>query len=379
MSSEHGALFAGLPAPELDRLTVYVFGPGFGESQVVALPDGKWMVIDSCELSGVCLPLELLRHFKVPAIDLLAVTHPDLDHYRGLTSIIATTEVKHFWRYPGFHTPRDILIDLAKLEPENGEFAEMRAMHEAMGSLMRTGRSHEACYGFNWWPKTSPYRVTCIAPCDAEKNAQTKALGKLFKKVSEKKALTHEEKRRLMGKANGLSLALVLWWGRIGVLFGGDVERGNSGEGRGWSGILRNMEEDEDLIGCGLDLIRGLRLVKLAHHGSEGALSEDAWKYHAADGPIDLAVAAPFGGGRNPPPQVSSLGELRRFARRLAVTSPPSGAWSRVTDAGWLRVEQASGPGAASCVAISLDATPPSVVALSSQGALFALDAQSSA
>ena len=46
MSSAHAVRFAGLPGPQQDKLTLYIFGPGFGESQVAALPDGRWLVVD---------------------------------------------------------------------------------------------------------------------------------------------------------------------------------------------------------------------------------------------------------------------------------------------------------------------------------------------
>jgi len=369
VSSTHGDRFIGLPAPQKGKLTLYVFGPGFGESQVVALPDGRWMVIDSCAHDQVNLPLELLRHFDAQAIDLLAITHPDLDHYRGLPELIAAFEgrVKRLWRYPGFQTARDIILYLEREESSNKSFGEMRRMHDAMLPLMKSGRGREAVYDTRLLPEPDDYRVYSIGPCPQEKTYEGEQLGKLFQRVSEGEKLTNEQKRWLMGEANRLSLAIVIWWGEIGILLGGDVESDDKSPDRGWPGILAVMNEDETL-----GLIEGLRIVKIPHHGSQGAFSERAWKHHASKGPVELAVATRFNRGSNPPPQPSGLDKLLPYAQKLALTSPPGGDFSPVTAAGWVRVSQASsGSGNAACVAITLEPASPSALALSTQAALF--------
>jgi hypothetical protein len=365
LSSKHAHLFEGLPAPADGALTVYIFGPGFGESQVVALPDGKWLVVDSCKRSNVNFPLELLRHFNAPAIDLLAVTHADLDHYKGIPELITSFEVKRLWRYPGFQTSRDILIELEKEEAHPG-FAELRAMQDTMRPLMTSVRGREAVYDTRLLPEGSSYHVRCIAPCSAEKQHESEQLSRIYKHVKTGRGLTQTERRYLMGEANRLSLAIVIWWGQVGVLLGGDVEYDEADDERGWRGVIGNLKEDGQL-----QLIQGLRVVKTAHHGSDSAFCEDAWREHAAGGLVELAVITRFSKGGNPPPQTSGLELLRRFARRLALTSEPGGGSAPILGGGWARIDHPSGPGAAACVAITLAEAPPALVALSKQGALF--------
>lgn len=41
MTKSQAHAFDGLSAPIAGTLTVYVIGPGYGESQVIALPDGR--------------------------------------------------------------------------------------------------------------------------------------------------------------------------------------------------------------------------------------------------------------------------------------------------------------------------------------------------
>jgi len=365
MTSKHGSLFAGLPAPAKGALTVYVFGPGFGEAQVVALPDGKWVVVDACVHGGVNLPLELLRHFDVPAIDLLAVTHADLDHYKGLPDLVAHGNVQYGWRYPGFQTARDILLELEKEEPEPG-FVDARRMSDALLPLMRAGRCPPV-WALRDWSSGDGYCVTAIAPCTAESAYEGERLSALFNRIKRGEKLTRPEKRRLMGEANRLSLAIVIWWGEVGVLLGGDVEHDDGNSQRGWSGVLEELK-----ISGKLRLVQRLRLVKTAHHGSDGAFSEDAWSHHAAGELVELAIVTRFNKGLNPPPHTSGLAPLRRFARRLALTSEPAGGWKLVYDGGWVSVSHPSGPGSAACVAVTLTAATPANIALSAQGALFA-------
>lgn len=366
MSSAHAARFAGLPAPEKGKLTLYVFGPGFGESQVVALPDGKWLVVDSCVQNDVNLPLELLRHFDAPAIDLLAVTHPDLDHYKGLPELIAGFEVKRLWRYPGFRSARDMLIRLEKDDPKNKSLREMRRMYDAMLPLMKSPKGREAGYDTRLLPE-STCRVTCIAPCPQAKTHEAEGLVALVKRIERGEELTKEDKRRLMGEANRLSLAIVIWWGEVGILLGGDVEHDDGNEARGWPGIIAVMKEDDTL-----ELIQGLRIVKLPHHGSKGAFCEEAWKHHASKGPVELAVVTRFDKGANPPPHAAGLDKLLPYAGKLALTSSPGDDFSHVLDAGWTRITHACGPGDAACVAITLEPSPPARLSLSTQAALCA-------
>ena len=84
MTKSLANVFDGLSAPKPGTLTIYVIGPGYGESQVVALPDGRWMVVDCCRYDGVHWTVELLRHLEVKDVDLFCLTHPDEDHYKGV-------------------------------------------------------------------------------------------------------------------------------------------------------------------------------------------------------------------------------------------------------------------------------------------------------
>jgi hypothetical protein len=371
MASAHAAHFAGLPAPRPGEFTLYVFGPGYGESQVLALPDGKWVVVDCCIMEDIILPLELLRHFGATSVDLLVVTHPDLDHYKGLPEFIQGIPVRRLWRYPGFQTLRELLILLEQQEPEP-RVTEMLRAHESMAKLMRSPQGEEGYYGLFWAPQGAPYEVYCLAPSSREKATTFEALPELIRRLKRGEKISAQDKRRFMERGNLLSLALSLRWNdrKSGLLLGGDVER-ESGEEHGWRGVLANLKEDNDLKNRGLWLLQGLRLVKASHHGSAGAFCAEAWEQFSTPAPVETVVVTPFNRGSNPPPRTSGLVPLLRFARQLALTSEPPQGWSVATDAGWVRITRPSGPGAAACVAVALKDEPPSEINLSLQAGLF--------
>lgn len=389
MTASGRALFDGLPAPAAGKLILYVLGPGVGESQVVSLPDGRWMVVDTCKQGDITLPLALLRHFGAKAIDLLVISHPDRDHYKGLPEIVAGIDVKLLWRYRGFHQRRPLLAKLCKLDPANKLLADLRSAEEAMARLVAEQKGFEVGIETLEWPghgSASPYRVSCIAPCPQDLRHESEELAKLFKLGPSGISLAPAAQQLLLGKSgsidgkgNPLSLALVIRWGGIGILLGGDVEA-PSDASRGWRGVLRVLGQEWPRS---LDLLRNLTLVKLSHHGSIGAFCEDAWRFHAQDAPAHVAIVTPFRGGGNSPPQRETFRALKGLVRTVALTAAPvdgSGdaefdPWERITGEGWVRIHAVQGPGAAPCVAVVVDGASAASVTLSTPAAGFEIPA----
>ena len=81
--------------PHANELEITLIGAGreAGESVVVHLANGKWMVIDSCKSGGVVLPLYYLRKKEVDLKDVVYVicTHWHADHIEGLSEVIKSS------------------------------------------------------------------------------------------------------------------------------------------------------------------------------------------------------------------------------------------------------------------------------------------------
>jgi len=48
---------------EADRLYLFVFGPGFGESILIRVPPNLWIVIDSCYIADKAAALQVLPRY----------------------------------------------------------------------------------------------------------------------------------------------------------------------------------------------------------------------------------------------------------------------------------------------------------------------------
>lgn len=355
-------LFEGLPRPASDRLVLYVLGAGFGESQVIAFPDGRWMVVDSCLLGDTNLPLELLRFHGVKTLDLLAATHGDLDHLRGIDELISTLDVQMMLRFPGFGSLFELLQGLLARSPRaTPELTALQRALEAGRELMAKNRAWEAGTAtFSWPPgRERTYTVEPIAPTPHDLHQYQEALQQVLVDWKRGKPALHARVRqfllgqraRLAPKANILSLAFSMEWGQRRLLLGGDVESPRSPRS-GWRGVL------EILHRFGREqLVRDVSVVKVSHHGSAGAFCEEAWKLHAATRRVELAVLTPFSRGRNPPPHAQALKGVSHYSERLGITAPCK---LRLPGSGWQsEVHLATTQATAPCVALSVPLQGP--------------------
>lgn len=85
-----------LDTPEYDVAEVTLIGgtDGFGESIVVHIGNGQWMIVDSCinPTTGKCLPLEYLESIKVDIkeqVRYVVCTHWHDDHIAGLATLLS--------------------------------------------------------------------------------------------------------------------------------------------------------------------------------------------------------------------------------------------------------------------------------------------------
>ncbi|MFS8066899.1 MAG: hypothetical protein ACMG6S_11060 [Byssovorax sp.] len=245
--------------------------------------------------------------------------------------------------------------------------------------LLKTNRGSEVAIDTRPWASdgSSSYEVTCIAPCPADIVHESVQLQGLLKIMTKGVSFDEPVERFILGQCGGvdgrgnpLSLALAIRWNGVKVLLGGDVECPESEPHRGWSGILETLALPHQNR---LHLIQGLQMVKVAHHGSKGAFSQEAWTHHAAGGAVDVVVATPFKGSDDKPPHEVTFRALLEFARRVVLTAEPSSTsgWDRVTSAGWASAPGLCMRGDGAWVAVSFDAVSAPVVTLGRGGAAF--------
>ena len=273
-----------LPSDDTAEINVIGTGGGYGESIVVHLGGGHWMVVDSCRPpNGPCLPLAYLKEIGVSPekVRLLLATHWHDDHIRGFSHLVEAfpqAEVALAWP----HT-RDALYKLVKLDDR----AKVKA-------------------GIGWASSTRELRLIlrmlesrCGSPGDVdflqpqqdmtllkedEGHIEVIALSPSARTIRNYmrdiiRVIERQEKstdlRIVFKKPNLLSIAAYLKMHYHRAILGADLEAKTNG---GWSQII--------------DKCKGLKgqpratLFKVPHHGSENAYDARVWESLLDEGVI---------------------------------------------------------------------------------------------
>jgi len=233
-----------VPLPPLwnDALTVFVLGPGTGESVVVHAPYGAWMVVDSCRSGGRGLARRLLDHYEARP-SLLALTHPHLDHASGFSDL-----VNAFTKPGDSRWPKLGIVPSPDTKTADGSWDLEPALksgqvQQAIAAVLSRWEDRETS---RWDMKQGDVealggaKVHVISPSPAERAAARDAWNR---------GSDHDFNR-------ASSAFIVEWQGRT-VLLGSDLVEN---PGKGWSDATAMFTQavSHDVY-------------KLAHHGSDGA------------------------------------------------------------------------------------------------------------
>jgi len=300
-------------------------------------PDGRrlFLVVDSCHSGGVNLPHGLLDHLGVKKIDLLVLSHPDLDHVRGFARLARERAPTEIWRYPLGSGVRDFAAELLRRRPGDERLFDLRDALDAIDEHREEhGESTDASFDRSW--VGSGYDVRCIAPTPWDVERANKLLKHCTEYiVGERRRISRRFERFLSGDVslgdapNVLSVALAVRWGDVRIVLGGDVERGCAKPFSGWKGVLRLLDKPGRSRGA---LVQSVAAVKVAHHGSVGAFHAPAWERHAKADGSTIAMMTPFQ-SKLPAPPV--LRWLKEHTGRLAISHVAPEAERRARDGGW--------------------------------------------
>jgi beta-lactamase superfamily II metal-dependent hydrolase len=83
------------PGPVAGKLVVRFLDIGQGDCELLQLPDGKTILIDSGDRGKPTV--ELLKQFGVNDIDLIIASHPHADHIGEIRDILRAFKVKEIW------------------------------------------------------------------------------------------------------------------------------------------------------------------------------------------------------------------------------------------------------------------------------------------
>ena len=277
----------GVP-PDDDEFQVVLLGPGYGESIVLHIGCGSWVIVDSC-IDGAGSPraLEYLASIGVSpkqAVDLVVATHWHDDHIRGMAKLVEVCSKADFC-CAGALRNKEFLAAAGALEGRH--FSEdgsgVREIHGVFTRLRSKGVSPTFAVANRRIHAQGGCEIWSLAPDDA-------AFQNFLKSVSNLFPSENRTKPRIPSVTPN-DMSVVLWIGvdDIAVLLGSDLEK------RGW---IRIQESKERPTGKA-------SVFKVPHHGSANAHELGVWN-RMLD-PKPFAILAPWQRGNRILPTKSDV------------------------------------------------------------------------
>ena len=298
--------------PQATEIEVSVIGPGHGESVVVHLGHGEWLIVDSCvdttDPQKPVVPLRYLQQLGVRVdndVKFIVASHWEDAHVRGIGEIVEACPTALFVCSHVF--PADKFasfveaISIGSAATDGGAVKNFRKVLQILSSrgaaIRRAGPGVKLCSNpliQSWSP--SPQDETEFLYYLAQSHPQA---GEPLRKA-------------VLGSGNLTSVVLSIDWPEISVLLGADMESSPDGR-RGWGAVI---SEAQRLGGW----VRG-DFIKVPHHGSETGHHDGMWDTLLVPKPI--SVVAPFGRGsvNSRPPKSSDVRRISQRSRAMFLTA----------------------------------------------------------
>lgn len=297
--------------PKADEIEVSVLGPGHGESVVVHLGKGEWLVVDSCvdmtDPDKPSAPLKYLRSLGVNVeqdVRLIVITHWDDDHFKGIAEVVEACPNAEFCSSQVFSDEKFTsfveAISSAALKTDGGNVANIRKVLQLLvdrGIPLKVATPSRQLY-------TNPV-IKCWSPSDLDANMFLEYIAKMHPKAGQ------AYRKAIPTTPNLASVVLTIEWLDNSVLLGADMEYSNNNL-CGWGAVVTEANK----IGVGLS-----NLVKIPHHGSISGHDERMWSDLLQDKPI--SVISPFGKGSifSRPPTPEDIKRIRKKSSKLYLTA----------------------------------------------------------
>jgi hypothetical protein len=303
---------AAIGPPRLDQIEICVFGPNYGESIVLHLGNGNWVVVDSCIHADTNEPVSLayLRAIGIDpatAIKAIIATHWHDDHYKGFSQIFSAAPAAYIW-IASVLTEREVIQFVSRIGKNKTTVAGNK-LSEFSKTIAEILRRHEAgllSFGF----ATARTRIYSLSPVLSGHGflSEVRALSpshgdvlNFMKRIMADMPRSRQTKRAAPSpQPNHISIATMISVGTTtSALLGADVE--NSGEPTaGWEAILGAHNHSP--------LAPVATVYKISHHGSQNAHNPEVWRQLLSPNP--LAALTPWRKGRGRLPTRDGIAEI---------------------------------------------------------------------
>jgi competence protein ComEC len=105
------------PGPVSGKLVVHFLDIGQGDSELIELPNGETILIDSGDRGAPTV--DLLQKYRVRQINLIIATHPHSDHMGEMRDVMRAFKVQEFWD-SGFNHPTKTYTDMLEEIKDRG-------------------------------------------------------------------------------------------------------------------------------------------------------------------------------------------------------------------------------------------------------------------
>jgi beta-lactamase superfamily II metal-dependent hydrolase len=299
--------------PKADELEVTVFGPGVGESIVVHLGVGEWIIVDSCRSpvgERKPLPLAYLDLLGVEVgkqVSRIVATHWHDDHVAGLGEVVECCQQAELWLTPAIAHDEIITLVQHHLKHPPPEFGsgvgEMGKLLEVLRTQGRTYKhASETCSVIASTARAGKVEVTCLAP-----SAMADVAAKLRTRSELKDALKLGGRLPSFHENDG-SIVLHIRVGAHHLLLGGDLEEKGIA-GMGWMQAVATHKSQ------GLGKVA--HVFKIPHHGSINGYHLPVWMDVVHDEP--WALITPY--RKSNLPALAGLKAIMKHTDRVYLTA----------------------------------------------------------
>ena len=292
--------------PANGELEITLFGPGYGESVVLHVGGGQWVVVDSyLDVDGEPAALAYLRSLGIdPSAAVVAVvgTHWHDDHIGGLSKILATCPQAQFC-CASVLCQEEFLARIATIERQHFSAvgSGVRELHGVFSLLRDEGRSPVHALANRRIFRLGKCEIWSLSPSDATFEA-------FLRSVAPPLPSKGGKKDRLRNIApNDAAVALWVKAGQATVLLGSDLE------GKGWTAVVASGSRPMGLAS----------VFKVPHHGSGSGEEPEVWKRMLEEAAV--AVLTPFRRGRIALPTPKDIERILEATPNAWITSRETG------------------------------------------------------
>lgn len=291
--------------PAADTIEVSVFGKGVGESVLVHLGSGEWLVADSLRDAGSGRPvaldyLEAINVDVTQAVKLAVVTHWHADHTEGMADLVAhaTSAEVVFSQALRSSEFQELLGADEIFSPEGSSLSELRAIMKILRERKKGLRPGPGVPKFaleNRCLKNTPVGdVYSLSPSDASVMSALEEIRSLLPSEGSPK------RKAVAQHPNGTCIVLSIRLNTTVVILGADLEAGRDPT-KGWKAIVSSTGRVHPVA----------HYFKVPHHGSSNADEPSAWAGLLRPAPV--AVVTPYRALREPIP---TRDDVRRLLTR---------------------------------------------------------------